>query len=61
MSSIEVREFQQSIINFVNSSTLPAEVKRLSLAEVLRQCETAAIEEIKAEAIERNIKEAEGC
>lgn len=57
MSSIEIREFSQSIKNFVTASPLPAEVKRLALAEILREQERAAAEQIRLEAIEREEEE----
>lgn len=40
MSNLEIREFSQAIINFVNQSTLPIEVKRLSLKDIMAQIET---------------------
>ena len=57
MSSIEIREFSQSIKNFVAASPLPAEVKRLALTEILRDQERAAAEQIQLEAIAREKKE----
>ena len=57
MSSIEIGEFSQSIKNFVAASPLPAEVKRLALAEILREQERAAAEQIRLEAIEREEEE----
>ena len=35
MSNLEIREFSQAIINFVDSSGLPEEVKRMALQEIL--------------------------
>ena len=40
MSNLEIREFSQAIINFVNSSALPVEVKRLALKDIMAQIET---------------------
>lgn len=57
MNSLNIREFQQAIINFTNSSSLPAEVKRLAVKEVLRQLEMSATEEIRAELLAREEKE----
>lgn len=57
MNSLGIREFQQAIINFTNASPLPAEVKRLAVKEVLRQLETTATEEIRAELLAREEKE----
>lgn len=39
MNSLQIREFSQSIINFVNTSQLPIEVKRLALKDILSQVE----------------------
>ena len=39
MNSLQIREFSQSIINFVNASQLPIEVKRLALKDILSQVE----------------------
>ena len=39
MSNLEIREFSQAIINFVNSSTIPMEVKRIALKDILAQVE----------------------
>lgn len=39
MNSLQIREFSQSIINFVNASQLPIEVKRLALKDILAQVE----------------------
>lgn len=40
MKNLEIREFSQAIINFVNQSTLPMEVKRLALKDIMVQIET---------------------
>lgn len=40
MGNLEIREFSQAIINFVNQSTLPIEVKRLALKDIMAQIET---------------------
>ena len=39
MKNLEIREFSQAIINFVNQSTLPMEVKRLVLKDIMAQVE----------------------
>lgn len=63
MSNLEIREFSQAIINFVNSSTIPIEVKRIALKDILAQVEEEAnkvlTEELKArEAAQREADEA---
>ena len=40
MNSLQIREFSQSIINFINTSQLPIEVKRLALKDIMTQIET---------------------
>ena len=42
MSNLEIREFSQAITNFVDSSGLPEEVKRMALQEVLTRQEQKA-------------------
>ena len=39
MNNLQIREFSQSIINFINASQLPIEVKRLALKDILSQVE----------------------
>lgn len=60
MGNLEIREFSQAIINFVNSSALPVEVKRLALADILHQLDSAANTAIQGEIVERDRKEKEG-
>lgn len=57
MSSIDVREFSQAIRNFIKGAQLPAEVKRLALAEILRETEEDARRELIAQVEERDRKE----
>lgn len=52
--NLQIREFSQSIINFVNQSQLPMEVKRIALLDILRQVETEANEVIRSEIEARN-------
>lgn len=54
MSNLEIREFSQAIINFVNSSQLPVEVKRLALADILHQIDSAASTILQNEIAERD-------
>lgn len=60
MGNLEIREFSQAIINFINSSSLPVEVKRLALADILHQLDSAANTAIQGEIVERDRKEKEG-
>lgn len=57
--NLKIREFKQSIANFVNTSELPIEVKTLVLTDLARQAEAMANEQIKKEIAERNKKENE--
>ena len=59
MSNLEIREFSQAIINFVNRSALPVEVKRLALSDIMHQLDSAANEILQNEIAERNRKEKE--
>lgn len=59
MGNLEIREFSQAIINFVNSSQLPMEVKRLALADILHQLDSAASEIIRSEIEERDMNNKE--
>lgn len=59
MGNLEIREFSQAIINFINSSSLPVEVKRLALADILHQLDSAANTAIQGEIVERDRKEKE--
>lgn len=51
--NIKIKEFQQAIVNFINESELPIEVKRLSLAEIMHKLESAADAVIAQELKER--------
>ena len=57
--NLKIREFKQSIINFVNTSDLPIEVKSMVLAELSGQAKIMANEQIKKEIAERDRKESE--
>ncbi len=57
MGNLEIREFSQAIINFVNGSPLPVEVKRLALSDIMHQLDSAANTAIHGEIVERDRKE----
>ncbi len=57
MSNLEIREFSQAITNFVDSSGLPEEVKRMALQEVLTRQEQKAREALMAEIADRDAAE----
>lgn len=59
MNSIEIFEFQQAIKNFVRQSTIPDEVKRMVLAEILKEQEQITVETMKREIEERDKEESE--
>lgn len=59
MSNLEIREFSQAIINFINSYALPVEVKRLALSDILHKLDSAADTAIQGEIVERDKKEKE--
>lgn len=57
MSNLEIREFSQAIINFVDSSGLPEEVKRMALQEVLTRQEQKARDALMADIAARDAAE----
>lgn len=57
MDNIAIREFSNAIREFTRKSALPAEVKRLALAELLRETEREAQASLMAEIAERDRKE----
>lgn len=58
-NSLQIREFQQTIINYKNSIQLPAEVKRLVFLEIFSQIEKETNLELQKEILERNASEQE--
>lgn len=64
MSNLEIREFSQAITKFVDESSLPEEVKRLALQEVLTRQEQRTRDALLAEIEARDAEEQEdeaGC
>ena len=59
MSNLEIKEFSQAINNFVDSSGLPEEVKRMALREVLTRQEQKARDALLAEIADRDAAEQE--
>ncbi len=57
MSNLEIKEFTQAINNFVDSSGLPDEVKRMALQEVLTRQEQKARTALLAEIADRDAAE----
>lgn len=54
MNSLEIREFEQSIINLFNGCALPMEIKRLIVNNIADQINRAADNQINVELAERN-------
>lgn len=54
MNSLEIREFEQSIINLFNKCGLPMEIKRLIVNDIAGQINRAADNQINVELEERN-------
>lgn len=54
MNSLEIREFEQSIINLFNECGLPMEIKRLIVNDIAGQINRAANDQINVELEERN-------
>lgn len=59
MNSLQVYEFKKSIQSFVSKSPIPDEVKRMVLAEILREQEQITLETLKREIEERDREESE--
>lgn len=59
MQNLEIREFSQEIINHINASSLPAEVKRLVLTDILHQLDGAVTAILQNEIAERDHREKE--
>ena len=54
MNSLEIREFEQSIVNLFNECGLPMEIKRLIVNDIAGQINRAADNQINIELEERN-------
>lgn len=54
MNSLEIREFEQSIINLFNECGLPMEIKRLIVNDIAGHINKAADNQINVELEERN-------
>lgn len=59
MNNLEIREFKQSIVNFINNSPVMDEVKRLVLSEILHEQNEKTTVVLTNEIRERDKKEAE--
>lgn len=59
MTSKEIREARNGIMEFLNKLDCPAEVKRLMLGDIVQDMERAAFEEINAQVRAANAKKEE--
>lgn len=57
MSSLEIREFSETIRQFVHKSSLPIEAKRLALNEIAQEVQQQAAAELLKEIEERERRE----
>lgn len=57
MDNLKIREFQTAIVNFVNASDLPIEVKRLVFEEILHQLRDGANQRLQEEIRQRDSAE----
>ena len=57
MNSLEIREFEQAIVNLFNGCGLPMEVKRLIVNDIAGQINRAADSQINVELAERSREE----
>lgn len=58
-TSIAILEFKQSIQKYVQETNLPDKIKRMVLADILREQESITYEVLKQELAERDKKEEE--
>ena len=58
--NLKIREFTQALLNFIDGSDLPEEVKRMALQEVLTRQEQKARDALLAEIAARDAEEQEG-
>lgn len=54
MINLEIREFSNAIIKFIDQSPLPVEIKRLCINDIAAQLQTAADSQIRTEILERD-------
>lgn len=54
MNSLEIREFEQAIVNLINDCGLPIEIKRIIVNDIAGQINRAADNQINVELEERN-------
>lgn len=59
MINLEIREFSQAIINFVNQSPLAIEIKRLCINEIAVQLQSTADAQLYKELQDREDKQSE--
>ena len=57
--NLKIREFTQALLNFIDGSDLPEEVKRMALQEVLTRQEQKARDALLAEIAARDAEEQE--
>ena len=55
--NLEIRDFENNIINYCNSSNLPIEVKRLVFLEILGKVEEKSNKDIDREILQRQEKQ----
>ena len=58
-TNLKIRGFQESILDFVNRSELPIEVKRLCLEEILTQVREKSNQELQKEIIQSRTEKQE--
>ncbi len=57
--NLQIRTFKESLVNQINSSELPIEVKRMCVSEILQQLEIVSNEIVNKELLEIEKKKAE--
>ena len=59
MNDLEIRQFKNAIIDFMNKTMIPTEVKRLVLSEILTETTRLVDNDIRAQVQSMNEKKAE--
>lgn len=57
MENLRIREFQKAIEDFIDAYDIPLEVKRMVLADILRNVETKTTQQLLIEIAERDKEE----
>ena len=48
MNDLEIRQFEESLVNLINEASLPLEIKRLIVADIYRKLEVTTNQSIQS-------------